>query len=163
MSTDAETTAYLLLGGSILGLASDGDSGGLGGSLDNSGGGSSSLTDHQLQYTHGMLAYASLAAMTSGLVSMVGTAGASAWAGASTAESVVMAAPVTSGTAEVEDWATGAVSTGVASVAAVSVVAVGSEAIGSVFSTCSSAYTNLVKYVADLGSLDLLLLGGLLL
>jgi len=48
VSTDAETTAYLLLGGSILGLASDGDSGGLGGSLDNSGGGSSSLTDRQL-------------------------------------------------------------------------------------------------------------------
>jgi len=158
-----DITAYLLLGGRVLGLASDGDSGGLGRSLDSSGGGSSSLTDHQLQTIHRMTTDASLAAMTSGLVSMVGTAGASAWAGASTAESVVMAAPVTSGTEEVEDSATGAVSTGVASVAAVSVVAVGSAAIGSVFSTCSSAYTNLVKYVADLGSFDLLLLGGLFL
>jgi hypothetical protein len=69
-------------------------------------------------------AYVSLAATTSGLVSVAGTAGASVWTGAGTAVSVVRAAPVTS--AGVSAVASVEASTGAAS-AVVSSVAMGSD------------------------------------
>jgi len=77
--------------------------------------------------------YGAFAASALGLVSMVGTAGASAWAGAGSAVSVVMAAPVTSTGAIVpDDSAAGA------SAAAASVVAAGvssaTTGVGSAFS-----------------------------
>lgn len=79
--------------------------------------------------------YVSLTASESSLVSMVGTAGVSALAGAGAAVSVVMAAPVTStGAAALEDSAAGAADSSGESAAAGAAVSSETGAVGSAFS-----------------------------